>query len=139
MDILNKVFDFTGKSNLITLDDLNPNKYILDDEQTTNQYNLWIAVNQLRLAYNKPMIVTSGVRSKEDQQRINPKAPLSKHIIGAAVDFSDPNGDLKKFVKENNYKILIDNGLWMEAASSTPNWLHVQVFPPKSGKREFLP
>ena len=116
--------------------------------QKINVDSLLERVNVIRTLWGKPLIVTSGYRDKADQIRIyNAKGITdesqmhmgSKHFIGAAVDLADPDGSLKKFVKDNDYKILVDNKLWMEAESATHGWLHVQIFAPLSGKREFMP
>ena len=60
------------------------------------------------------------------------------HLFGKAVDFADGNGELKKWVL-NNMKVMEDAGLYMEDFSATKTWLHVQIVPPKSGKRFFKP
>lgn len=104
-------------------------------------------INQIRDAYGKPMIVTSGLRTLEDHLRIykekgitdQSKIPMkSKHLMGKAVDIYDPNKDLQKWCKENEVK-LEEFKLWMEDFSATPNWCHFQTEPPASGKRWFLP
>ena len=122
-----------------------------DSLPSNQQYNIGVLldrVNKIRTLWNKPMIVTSGYRSMEHHLAIyaakgitdQSKIPMkSKHLIGAAVDISDPDGSLKKFVKNNNYKVLEDAMLWMEDESTTHGWLHVQIFAPMSSKREFMP
>lgn len=114
------------------------------------QHNLeevLLRINKIRTAYNKPMKVTSGYRTMQDHIRIynrkgimDPKKiPMqSKHLYGKAVDISDPNQDLQKWCL-TNIKMLEDVGLWLEDFSATPNWVHFQIEPPKSGKRMFKP
>jgi hypothetical protein len=63
---------------VITREEMNPKGYALTAEQEMNQQALFNAMNVIRAAYGKPMIVTSGVRSPEDQARINPGAPKSR-------------------------------------------------------------
>jgi uncharacterized protein YcbK (DUF882 family) len=121
---------------MVTLAELNPKKYELTPEQEANQKLLHTAVNHIRKLYGKPMHVTSGVRSMADQMRINPKAPKSKHLLGQAVDIADPTGELYKWLKANP-EALKDAGLWCE--EGTVGWCHLQVVPPKSGKRWFKP
>ena len=82
------------------------------------------------------MIVTSGVRSEADQARINPSAPRSKHIIGAAVDIADADGSLYAWCKENEAELEAAE-LWCEERQG--GWQHFQCIPPKSGKRWFNP
>lgn len=123
---------------MITLDELNPKGYELTSEQQTNLFKLHIAINKVRSAYGKPMRVTSGVRSMADQLRINPKAPKSKHLLGLACDISDKDSKLWNWCMVN-LDLLEDAGLYLEAKSATPMWVHFQAAPPRSGKRVFLP
>lgn len=122
---------------MITLKELNPHGYPTTPEIDINLQNLLAAVNEIRAAWGNPMTVTSGLRSQADQQRINPKAPKSNHLMGAAVDISDPNLELTKFLKANNSRRLVDAGLWCEEGNT--NWVHFQIVPPKSGNRWFKP
>lgn len=134
--------------------ELNPKNYPLDEIQGSNIEDLFIKINKIRLAFNKPMVVTSGVRSKEQQINIYrdkaknkefpfengvfdlKKVPLaSKHLIGAAVDIAD-NGELMKWCKAN-VKTLEEVGLWVE--EGTVGWVHFQTQPPRSGNRFFKP
>jgi hypothetical protein len=124
----------------------------LDEEVQANLLILLEKANKIRAAYGKPLIVSSGYRDKHDHIRIYiekamkegkpfdiTKVPMgSKHLTGSAIDLFDPNQELQKWVKEN-IKLFEDVGLWMEDFSATPNWVHVQIVPPKSGKRFFIP
>ena len=127
---------------MITMKELNPHGY------TTNQFidkNLAILLermNELRDAYDKPMIVTSGLRSEEQQAGLiaqgKTNAKNSKHLAGAACDILDENGELKKWIMDN-VKILEKIGLWCEDFGHTPTWCHFQIMAPGSGKRFFIP
>lgn len=130
---------------MISLQELNPKNYPLTEEQQKNLNKLLIAINKVRVAYGKPMIVTSGIRSMEDHLRIYKekgitdikKIPMeSKHLIGAAVDILDKSGALYDWCKTNE-NILIQAGLWLEERQGP--WQHFQCEPPKSGKRWFMP
>jgi hypothetical protein len=120
------------------MQELNPKNYPVTEEQQKNLNKLYIAINNIRTAYAKPMTVTSGLRSQEDQLRINPKAPQSKHTQGAAVDILDRDGNLWKWCMIN-MQLLVDNELYLEDKASTPTWVHFQCIPPKSGNRIFKP
>lgn len=102
-------------------------------------------VNKIRTAWNKPMQVTSGVRTIEDHLRIYKekgitdlkKIPMqSKHLTGQAVDIYDPKLELTAWLKQEP-KRLEEAQLWCEEGNK--NWVHFQTEPPKSGKRWFLP
>lgn len=123
---------------MISLDELNPKKYSLSEEQAKNLEKLHSAINKIRTAYGKPMLVTSGVRSEEDQKRINPKAPKSNHLLGLACDIADKDGKLWNWLMVN-LNLLEEAGLYLEHKSATPTWVHFQACPPKSGKRVFFP
>lgn len=123
---------------MFTKDEFNPKKYTLTEEQDKNLDKLLIAMNKIRAAYGKPMIVTSGVRSMEDQMRINPKAPKSKHLLGLAVDIADKDKKLKEWLL-NNVPELEIAGLYCENFEYTESWVHFQCLSPKSGRRFFIP
>lgn len=118
----------------------------LSNEVQNNLQELLVKVNKVRTAYGKPMIVTSGLRTKKHHLEIYarkgiypPKVPMkSNHLSGRAVDFADANGELKKWVKAN-IKLMEEIGLWMEDFSATKTWCHFQINPPKSGNRFFMP
>jgi uncharacterized protein YcbK (DUF882 family) len=123
---------------MISAKELNPHGYTPDEETAGNLDKLLTIMNKVRAAYNKPMVVTSGLRSEADQKRINPKAPKSNHIRGLACDVSDPHGELWAWCMLN-MKLMEDLGIYFEDKNSTPTWVHFQIVPPKSGKRIFKP
>jgi hypothetical protein len=123
---------------MISLKELNKRGYMLTTELASNMAVLHKAINVVREAYGKPMIVTSGLRSKKDQERINPSAMGSKHLSAQAVDIEDTDGELAKWVKAN-VSVLETAGLWCEDLDHTRGWVHFQCVPPKSGNRFFIP
>ncbi len=123
---------------MITLKELNPKGYMTSIDQDENLAKLLKAMNVIRSAYGKPMTVTSGLRNLEDQLRINPSAPRSKHLLGAACDIADANGDLKRWLIKH-LDLLKEQGLYLEAFESCPSWVHFQCIPPASGNRIFIP
>jgi len=121
---------------MITAKELNPHSYPTTPEQDANLAILLERMNKVRAAYGKPMKVTSGLRSTADQQRINPSAPKSKHLMGAACDIADKDAALYNWCRANE-SLLAEIGLWMEERQG--GWQHFQIFPPKSGRRFFNP
>jgi len=114
-------------------------------EHQENLLVLLKAISAVRDAYGHPMTVTSCIRTKEKQIAVyaakgitDPsKIPMqSCHLKAAAVDISDQGLVLTKWLKDNP-EVLEDAGLWCEADNS--NWVHAQIFPPKSGSRWFKP
>lgn len=110
----------------------------LTPEQVANINTLVPRVNELLEAFGEYRKVNSGYRSQADQQRINPSAPKSKHLLCAAVDLSDPDGKLAAFCMAN-LPLISKIGLWLENPQKTKGWVHAQCLPPKSGSRVFNP
>jgi len=123
---------------LVTRQELNPHGYGLTPEQECNFSHLYMAVNVLRYECGIPFIITSGFRSKEDQQKINPKAMNSAHTLAAACDIQDHDRLIWDWLVAN-LELVIDVGGYLESKVYTPNWVHLQIIPPKSGHRIFLP
>lgn len=121
---------------MIVRKELNPHGYPETQEVAANLDTLLDRINKIRSAWGKPMTVTSGLRNQVDQDRINPSAPKSKHLIGAAADILDIKGDLYHWLKGDS-SILEQVQLWCE--EGTNGWVHFQILPPKSEKRWFLP
>lgn len=122
---------------MIELKELNPKGYPTTPEIDSNLQILLERVNKIRVLWDKPMTITSGLRSQADQQRINPAAPKSKHLLGQAVDIYDPDLSLTAWLKENGSNRLVDAQLWCEEGNR--NWVHFQCVSPRSGNRWFLP
>lgn len=127
---------------MISLSELNPHNYRTDEGIDANLSILLNKLNQIRTKYGIPMIVTSGLRSQAQQDGLiaagKSNAPKSHHLTGEAADVLDSDGALKSWVMAN-LSFIEDVGLWMEDFSSTPNWVHFQIVPPRSGKRFFIP
>ena len=90
------------------------------------------------LGYQPPMVASSCLRNIESQKKINPAAMGSSHLYGAAVDIADPKGELAKWL-ETRWGELVNCGLYMEDPKSTPTWVHLQTYAPKSMNRIFKP
>ena len=123
---------------MITLQELNPHNHPATEEIAANLNKLLTALNEVRKVYGKPMIINSGLRSEADQQRINPKAPKSKHLLGLAADIRDTDGSFWAWCMVN-MDLMVKLGIYFEDKKSTPTWVHMQVAVPASGKRIFLP
>lgn len=127
-----------------TESEINNHGYELTPDIKANIGVLIDRLSQIREAYGKPMIVTSGLRSQEDQMRINANAPKSTHIQGEAADIQDKDGKLRDFILAN-MDLMAKIGVWFEDFDSTKGshpgggWVHIQSVPPKSGKRVYIP
>jgi uncharacterized protein YcbK (DUF882 family) len=121
-----------------TIDEMNAHKVDITPEIDENIHELISRLSQVREALGKPMVVTSGLRSIADQMMINPSASKSKHLYGQAVDISDPDGSLAKWVQDN-MSLMEHIGFWFEDFGHTHGWVHFQTVPPASGHRVFIP
>lgn len=101
----------------------------LTPELGANLSKLLTAINIVRAAYGKPMSISSGYRDSVYNKKIG-GAPNSWHTKCGAVDISDPNRELQKWVM-NNLDVIRQSGLQLEPFSKTPNWIHFD-----QGKRQ---
>jgi hypothetical protein len=102
-------------------------------------------VNQLWAVYekqngNRPLIVSSGYRTKAINASIKGSAKRSNHMMGLAVDIQDPQKILQRWLKTPaGLKALEDADLYCEDFSFTKTWVHFQTTRPLSGMRFFMP
>lgn len=121
----------------MTSSDINNQKYITTKEQLENLERLADAVSVIEDMMEKKFLVTSGLRSPQDQLRINPSVRNSAHQTGEAVDVFDDSSIYGFCI--DNVDILIRIGLYLECRTYTPRWVHFTIRPPKSGMRFFIP
>lgn len=107
-------------------------------EISDNLDKLLIAVNEIRKAYGKPMIVNSGWRPASINGSTPGAATKSKHLLGLAVDFEDKKGELFQWCLKN-LQLLEKLDLFLEDKRYTASWCHIGLGQPKSGKRIFVP
>lgn len=87
--------------------------------------------------WNVPRRFTCTYRDEEHNKRVG-GAKMSNHLTGRAADILDSDGKLKAALKQ--YPELLEKaGLYMEDGAYTNGWCHLQINPPKSGKRVFIP
>lgn len=108
-------------------------------ELEENLSNLLFALNQFRVIYGLPMIVTRGYSTSEHNATIPGAAKDSAHLYCMAADFYDPTPhDLRWFCLKNQ-NILAQCGLYMEAPTSGDDpHVHLTTRPPASGNRVFI-
>lgn len=115
----------------------------LDDSQRVNLARLLKALNALRVAYGKPMYVSSGYRPAVLNKAIG-GAKRSAHVECLACDFKDPDGALDSWCSANQ-DLLAQHGLWQEHPDHTPGWCHLDLRErptrprPNCLKRQFKP
>jgi len=83
--------------------------------------------------------VASGWRPSAVNGNTKNAATGSRHLTARAVDLRDtPERDLARWCLRNLDQ-LEDIGLWMEDPQWTPTWVHLQILPPGSGRRVYVP
>jgi hypothetical protein len=83
-------------------------------------------------------MVNSGWRPHAVNARIPNASPRSRHLTCEAIDLADPDDRLDAWCLAN-LDVLAAIGLWLEHPDATPGWCHVQIVPPRSGRRVFEP
>lgn len=82
--------------------------------------------------------VNSGWRPPSVNAATPGAARKSKHMLGQAIDIDDDNGALDEWCAAN-LLALEEIGLWLESPKHTDGWCHLQIVPPRSGNRVFIP
>lgn len=127
---------------MTTIQELNPHNFKTSAIIDKNLMNLFIRLNELQCAWGKDIVLTSGLRNSDLQQKLidegRTHATHSAHLSGCAADISDPSGYLATWIMER-LSLMEKIGLWVEDPHYTPTWLHVQIYAPLSMKRVFIP
>lgn len=83
--------------------------------------------------------VASGWRPAGVNARTANAGKRSTHISGRGIDLQDlEDRSLARWCLRNLDQ-LTTLGLWMEDPRWTPSWVHLQIVPPGSGKRVYVP
>lgn len=84
--------------------------------------------------------VASGWRPKAVNDATSHAALKSRHITGEAIDLRDDPATrrLARWCLAH-LDDLHEIGLWMEDPQWTPTWVHLQIVPPGSGRRVYVP
>lgn len=114
---------------------------------TVDRWNLLLTYFYQENASAKKRWVHSGWRPKAINDMTKGAAPNSTHLTGEALDASDEDRELARWMLGNeqscnrlglpSYASKI--GLWFEDPRTTPTWLHGQIVPPHSLNRIYIP
>lgn len=118
-------------------EELNPRNHPLTEEQSQNLECLFFSLSCLEEQYEKPLVITRGYSTPEEQEKIDPNHPLSCHTQAAACDVLD-DGALWDFCIRR-IDLMKDLGLYLENEGYSIGHLHLQIIPPKSGHQIFIP
>jgi hypothetical protein len=113
-------------------------KYPLTDELRSNTDELVEKVRELLTRFGEARRVTSGWRPPQVNATTPGAAKRSLHMTCEAVDLEDADGQLDDWCLDHP-EVLQEIGLWQEHPAATKGWCHLQVVPPRSGKRVFYP
>lgn len=119
----------------------------LTPEMEENLEKLIKALNPIREAWGRPMIVSSCYRPASINASVG-GAKLSAHQSCQAVDIVDKEGAFAQFCLDN-LTLLEECGIFLEDPRYTiivdksgvrqNGWVHLDIRGPKSGKRVFIP
>lgn len=115
------VFKVTRKEILMGRD----TEFPLTSDMETNLYKLLVAVNKVREAYGKPMIVSSGYRPGRYNTAAG-GAKASAHLSCEACDFQDTDGKIDEWCLANQ-SLLAEFGLRLENPGQTIGWCHLDT------------
>lgn len=127
---------------MIKISELNKHDYPTSELIDSNLSILCDRLNLLEKASSLIFVVTSGLRSEQQQSDLilqgKTMAFHSKHLTGQAADIYDPSKVLQSWCLANVER-LEGIGVWCEDFRSTPNWVHFQIVSPVSEHRFFIP
>jgi hypothetical protein len=115
-----------------------PKKWPPEQGTVANAHDLAARLNRLGDYWERQLTLTSGYRPDAINAKVPGAAKKSHHRICAAADIADPDGKLAAFCLAD-LPMLEHLGLWLEDPAHTKGWVHLQLFPPKSGNRVFKP
>lgn len=110
-------------------------KQVIPEIYKKNLETLLERLNKFRTIYGKPMIVTSGYRSPEYNEKIG-GAKKSCHTMCMACDFLDRDKSIQFFIRSKP-EVLDICDLWCEDFAHTKGWVHLDIKQRKN--RIFLP
>lgn len=117
----------------------------LTDEIRENAEETLGKVNALleRAGFENINAVASGWRPRVLNDVTSNAGKKSKHITAEAIDIPDADRKLAHWCLDN-LDVLQEIGLWMENPRWTwsakgNHWLHLQIVPPESGRRVYVP
>jgi len=122
-------------------------QYPISPTQSRNLDLLIEALNPIREAWGRAMILSSGYRPSQINQSAG-GAKMSAHMSCQAVDIVDKDGSFAEWCL-NNLDILEECGVYLEDPRYTyivdeegnrvGGWVHLDIRGPKSGNRVFIP
>lgn len=117
----------------------------LTDEIRFNAEDTVARTNRLleRAGFQHIRSVNSGWRPRAVNDATPNAVSQSQHLVGRAIDLPDPDRALAAWCVAH-LEVLAEVGLWMEDPrwtydASGDHWVHLQIVPPKSGRRVFIP
>jgi hypothetical protein len=113
-------------------------KYPLNDELRANADEIVAKASELLSRFGQLRRVSSGWRPPAINATTPGAARKSLHMSCEAVDLEDEDGSLDDWCLEHP-EVLQEIGLWQEHPAATKGWCHLQIVPPRSGKRVFYP
>lgn len=114
-----------------------PGELLPNAEKMVERTNVLLTRYMAETGADLPRI-NSGWRPPTVNALVQGAAKKSKHMTCEAIDLDDDDGLLDDWCMEN-LAVLEEIGLWMEHPAATKGWCHLQIVPPRSGRRVFYP
>ncbi len=115
-----------------------PHREELTRELRANARETLRRVNRLLRLAGLARKVSSGWRPAAVNAAVPGAAKGSKHLSCQAIDLEDRDGRLDEWCM-THLAVLEELQLWLEHPDATPGWCHLQILPPRSGRRVFYP
>lgn len=123
---------------MISVNDYLMRRGPVDDEFIENAEDLLEKISLLEEALGVEFVLTGGYRPEEEvENHTLPGCPHDAHTTCRGIDLHDPTLAISAQLM-NDQDLLVQTGLWMENPISAKDHIHLQSYPPGSGKRVFF-
>lgn len=95
-------------------------------------------LDPVRRMYGKPIIVTSGFRSKELNSLLKNSSPTSQHMTGQAADIQTVGDKDNKKLFDLLNSMDFDQLIWEYGTDEQPDWVHVSYVSTAENRHEVL-
>lgn len=112
-------------------------RFPITDEYKDNALILLDKISELEHIFGETLTMTSGYRPSQINRQTPGASLTSTHETCEGIDLRDISGELGQFLI-TNVNILKALDLYMESPKSAKDHVHLQIRPPKSGRRIFL-
>lgn len=92
------------------------------------QRELMVTLEALRVAYNRPLTITSGYRCESYNDRVSTSGRTGPHTLGLAADIACVGGEAYEIIKLA--MIFGFQGIGVSQRAGQPRFIHLDLLPP---------